>query len=180
MKIAAIVLILLFLFAPAASAITRTMTLEADGTIEMNSVTENTTSKAGFDLQGQGQIVYQSETAAGENSIDQAYHLEARSEGLRPLQATTALQEGGNVYALMMKPDRGEAGLLDVLYLTNLRELSVTATAIVSRGTFRNYLNIYNPDGVGLREAIRILGQVYYMDLLTMEKDDELNETGDE
>lgn len=170
-----LVCIVLLLVSSPVYAIGRNVTLEADGYIELHSVTGNTTSKAGLQIKGEGKITYQGEGSLSGTNIAQAYRVEAKSaeNTLRPLTIISALQVGNGdgaaySYALMVAPAKGETGLLDVLYEANTEgfaTLYLSATAMVSQGEFRNYAYIKN-ESFFLEEEIRALGFVNFSDLL--------------
>lgn len=178
MKLILIILIALLMFAPTVSAVSRTVTLEADGRIELHSVGSNKESVAAIKIDGEGTLDYKADTILQENIISQVYNAKMISgeNPLRTLQAVSAIKtnsdEGANyLYALLVAPDKGYTGTLDTNYsVGNLLGFNVTTEALVNHGQFRSYINIYNPaNETSLKEAMRILGRTYYRDIINVD-----------
>lgn len=160
------------------SAMNRTTLIEADGTIEINSVIENPTSKAGIDIRGKGALAYESINSLQPNNLNQDFDIQmvASNDRFASLKAVTALQvqtdDINYVYAVLAKAAKGEAAYLSGSFDVDTGEtveIDVEIETLISHGNFRNYINFYNTESeLGLREAIYILGQVYYLDHLVI------------
>ncbi len=178
MRFILITLLIIMLLAPAAQAVNRTVTLEADGRIDLDTASSNENTQAGARIKGDGGVEYSNDTSISRTGARANYQVQGQSSEntLRPLEITTAMITGnGNgghyIHALQVAPSPGDGASLEVLYDVTtdpFLELIVEAKAVLTGGTFRNYVDIKSPRGLTLREAIRVLGQVYYTETMTI------------
>jgi len=195
MKILIIVIVILVLIAsPAAGNISRDFSMQADGRVDLHSITFNDYVKTGLRVTGDGIAQLDSDLVFNRANLDQVYNIQmqAKEDTLRPIEAVTAMTsadgKGQHDYAVKIAPDAGEQAMLQIHYLFSaldadddelelgemvfvFSELEIDTTAQVSMGEFRSHTHIRTEDGEGYIEDIRVRdGQTVFEDYVSVDR----------
>jgi len=173
-RILLIAVIIIAVLASPVCAVGRMMSLEADGRIEYNTSAKSPTAKTGLDVRGEGQVSIANDGDYTRGAFDQSYVVDLRSEedATKPLQAVTAGWFGDSLYALMVAPQQGEAGQMEIDYEienNGFTASNVSAEAVVTDGEFRSHLHLRDAvRDLTLHEEIRVRGHAWFVDYITV------------
>ncbi|GEM_PF-4627212 len=192
----AVCLVLCLMLATPVFGIDRDVDISAEGRVELNTVSYNEHLRTGMDVRGEGVVNLDNLSLLNADDFDQAYDLELASaeDTLRPLEGVTALLSEQATHALKVAPDTGDVATVGASYVHSVpapaddaveeaeeeeaeeiysfSELDINAEAQVTGGELRTHVDIESLDA-GVKEELRVEGEVYYADDITV---DELHE----
>jgi hypothetical protein len=150
----------------------REYTLEADGIVDVYTVTKNQVAGNAMKITGEGVVFVDAKTNVKELSLKQDYDIIVKSKDktLTPLEVVVSSMDllREQVYAGMIAPAAGETATMkyniDILG-GELAEVKVAYEAAVNYGQYKHYINMFNED-VSLYEYYDINGRAYFRDSL--------------
>jgi len=159
----------------------RTVSVQAEGRIDIKSNVSAGEGEAASRVHGTGTLEYGNQIQGGSTgNLDADYYMKADSgpEELRPIRSTVAFRSPEfGIYALQVQGQDTEIAARGDL---TAARFNIEAMARLQgpldpfeAGTFRTYLDIVNPEtGLTIREAMKIRGRVHYIDFIDFERMD--------
>ncbi len=150
----------------------REYTLEADGIVDVYTVTKNQVAGNAMKITGEGVVFVEAKTDTKELSLKQDYDIIVKSKDktMTPIEVVVSSMDllKEQVYAGMIAPAAGETATMryniDILG-GELAEVKVVYEAAVNYGRYKHYINMFNED-VSLYEYYDIKGRAYFRDSL--------------